>query len=484
MTQDRKPPQQVIDAHKAHKFSDTFRDYYRSNLRYCDSIQILIEGGFIPNPDFRHDENNLFNFVYNETHYLFYRYTQAKWIDGQIEGFTSILELWKGKPVRMNPGKFIRKLFPYLSDSELEKIVADLKRSHSPLEFDLIVSNTQDSFIEAYETKCYPKRSPTFIGFPYKLKRLDSSCMRGDVGTELHPAAAYAGPDLVIVYAKEKLSGNIGARVVAYPDKKTCSFIYTVDDAATQLVCDYLMQEEYKQTGLKGARVSKVECNDGWLMPYVDDHSFCDDIGEYFQLGRGDICCQNVSGFINNTEGQNYCDSCEEYTSDELTCVESGDCVCHYCLSDYVYSDLMGEYIYAKDSCTSGDGYIATERYFERYGYISDVNCEYQIESECVEYGSEYYHESHQDVTCFEGVYYHEDSQELIDAIEVKEKSDLAYQVKTTTTLQWTKIDEYNPTPFLGFVTIKERTLRDNYQLDSYGNPERLPDFLDLLESA
>jgi hypothetical protein len=72
----------------------------------------------------------------------------------------------------------------------------------------------------------------------------------------------------------------------------------------------------------------------------------------------------------------------------------------------------------------------------------------------------------------------------LIDAIEVKEKSDLAYQVKTTTTLQWTKIDEYNPTPFLGFVTIKERTLRDNYQLDSYGNPERLPDFLDLLESA
>jgi hypothetical protein len=450
-------------------------------VRYCESIKILIEGGFIPDPDFRHDESNFFGFTYGEMHYLFNRYTQAKWIDGQIEGFTSILELWKGRPVRMNPGKFIRKLLPYLSDSELESIVSDLKRSHSPLEFDLIVSNTQESFVEAYETYHCPKRSPAFIGFPYKLKRLDSSCMRGDAGTSIHPAAAYAGPDLVIVYAKEKLSGKIGARVVAYPDKKTCSFIYTVDDAATQLVCDYLMQEEYKQTGLKGARVSKVECDDGWLMPYVDDHSFCDDIGEYFQLGWGDICCQNVSGFIVNTEDQNYCDSCNEYTSDELTIVESGDCVCSFCLENYVYSELMDEYIYAENSYRSGNGDIATERYFDRNGYILDANGEYQIESECVEYEGEYYHESSPCVCSINGELYHEDSEELQAILEAEKKAGAAYETVKTELFGWTltqiEIYKLDMSPSFGLVVTEERVLRQNYQLDIYGNPERLPEF-------
>jgi hypothetical protein len=491
MTENRKPPQAVIDAHKSHKFSANKADYYKSNVDYCKLIETLMDSGFIhylPRP--RLSEDPIWGFLQPGCSYFFSRYTQAVWVDGQIEGFTSILELWKGKPVRMNPGKFIRKLVPYLTDSELESIVADLKRAHSPLDLELIVSNTRESFVDAYQSDYIPKRSPAFSGFRYTLKRLDASCMRGDFDRGgIHPAAAYAGPDLVIVYAKEKGTGKIGARVVAYPDKKTCSYIYTVDDKATQMLCDYLSKDGYIQSGLKGARVSKIEHDDGWLMPYIDNHGYCDDIGEYFKLGYGDIDCQNCSGVIQDRLNLCFCDYCEEHYEEDSVTIINGDCLCEYCLGNFfTYSDLMDEYIPNGDAESNGDGEIATPDWFSYNGYILDFQCIWQLESECVEYNGELYHKSSHYVTCFEGVFYHEDSPELIAAKEAKEEESDAYEAIKTESYDWYLMTETNvygnlqAIPTMGHTITEERVLRQNYQLNAQGEPERIADFLDLLE--
>jgi hypothetical protein len=490
MNSDKKPPQAVIDAHKNHKFSNTPEGYYRSNLKYCTLIANLSSSGLIQIPDRGVYAQSIWRFLGGRCSYDFPSYAQAVWVDGQIEGFTSILELWKGKPVRMNPGKFIRKLVPFLTDLELESVVADLKRTHSPLEFELIVSKESESFSDAYETDYCPKRSPDFSDWPYGIKRLDSSCMRGTWEFGEHPAIAYAGPDLAVIYCKEKETGKIGARVVAYPDKKTCTYIYSVDDTASRMICDYLQSEGYSQSGLKGARMSKIKGGEGWLMPYVDHHTYCSDIGEYWKLGSGDICCQNCSGYIENRDNEEMCYDCNEYYDSEEMVQVNGNCICRHCLrNNYVYSSLEDEYILVGESYSTGDGEYATQEYFESNCYVMDNEGYYQIESECVEFDGEYYHESSHHVTSFDGKNYHEDSEGLKEAIAAKEKEDKTYQVKETWAFdyapsKWEEFPHKAPTPAMGYRVTTERTLRDNYQINSNGEPERIADFLDLLEVA
>jgi hypothetical protein len=406
--------------------------------------------------------------------------------DGMITGFTSILDIYRNRPQTMKAGKYLKKIFPWMTDARIESCVSELKAEFLPVEFELHTGKDEESFRFAYQEQHTPKRSPSFssFGFDCYVKRLDSSCMRGYYFPKptQHPAIVYAAGDIEIVYAKQVGKDTIGARVLTYPDKKRFSDIYTADDTATELLVNYLREKGFTSKGIDGAKIRKIDHPGGYLMPYLDDCEFCEDIGDYFILGDGNIRCRSTEGFI-YVEPQNYCEFCEGYTSEELTQVDSGNCVCQCCLSnDYIYSELMDSYIRQDEAYTTGNGDIATERYLDRNGYILDVDCEYQLESECVYYNGDYYHQSHCDVTYFEGEYYHEDSDEFKEAIEAKEKADIAYQVKTTTTLQWIKMEERSPTPYLAFVTTKERTLRDNYQINAQGEPERLPDFLELLD--
>lgn len=474
-------PEYIKAASKELTFPNSLRDYYRATVNFCYFCANELTWKDVP------EKNVSSSFLVNITDvdYRLFRTLAPVYKGGMITGFTSILDIYRNRPQTMKAGKYLKKVFPFLTDAQVESWVCNLKAEHMPVEFELITGKDEESFRFAYQEPYTPKRSPSFsrFGFGCYVNRLDSSCMRSYYfpKPEDHPAIVYAAGDLEIVYAKQKGKDTVGARVLTYPAKESFSDIYSADDAATELLVNYLREKGFTNRGIFGAKVRKIDHPEGYLMPYVDDCETCEDIGAYFRLGSGNINCRSTEGYICE-EPQNYCESCNEYVSEELTGVESGDCVCEFCLRDYRYSELMDSYIHQDDAYSNAYGEIATERYFERNGYILDVDCEYQLESECVYYNGEYYHQNHCDVTFFEGEYYHDDSDELKDAIEAKELADLAYEVKTTTTLQWTKMEERNATPYLDFVTVKERTLRDNYQLNARGEPERLPDFMELLD--
>jgi hypothetical protein len=76
---------------------------------------------------------------------------------------------------------------------------------------------------------------------------------------------------------------------------------------------------------------------------------------------------------------------------------------------------------------------------------------------------------------------YHEDSEELQAILEAEKKAGAAYETVKTELFGWTltqiEIYKLDMSPSFGLVVTEERVLRQNYQLDIYGNPERLPEF-------
>jgi hypothetical protein len=447
-------PEHIKVASKELTFPTDPKQWERVTKDFCDFCK---DKGLHPWNDINVDLSYFYcvNGYSTEYHYNLPNKIRPFYKDGVITGFTSILEIYREKPLTMKAGKFLRKIFPFLTDKQIDQWVCHLKAEFMPVEFELVAGKDEESFRYAYQEPHTPKRSPSFtrFGFNCYVKRLDSSCMRGEYfpKPQDHPAIVYAAGDLEIVYAKQKGKDTVGARVITYPARQSFSDIYTCDDSATELLVNYLKEKGFTHRGIDGAKVRKIDHPEGYLMPYVDDCETCEDIGKYFVLGSGSIPCHSTEGFTRG-EPENYCEDCQEYTHEDVTQVEAGHCVCESCrYNSYTYSRLMDSYIPNDDVYSNANGDIATSDWFDRNGYVLDVDCEYQLESECVYYEGEYYHESHCDVILFNGEYYHEDSDELQEAIEAKEKADMAYQVKTTTTLQWTRMEERNPTPYLAF---------------------------------
>lgn len=473
-------PEHIAKAAKAFSWDTSRNEARRNQMAFVD---------FIDNNSLYHGHEEFNSSMYELLESIEYypvsyldAYLRPDYKDGMITGYTSYIDIFKKKRQTMKAGKYLKKIFPFLDSSQIEKLVSNLKAMHSPLEFELIECGLPESFEYAYKTPHVPRQSPRFNnGKDYCLKQLCVSCMRGEnfTGWNQHPAVVYGYGDLRILYAKEKHSGNIGARVILFPANKSASSIYTANDAATELLVNYLESNDYSADGIEGAKVSKIhKRGDEYLMPYIDDCENAKDCGDYFLLGSGQLSCRSTDGTM-TLEELTYCDDCgESYPDENMTTIDDS-CVCAWCRSDnYTYSDLMDEWLSNDEAESDGDGSIATSDYFESHGYVRDCDCTWQVESDCIEFDGEYYHYRHWAIVSFDGKHYHEDSEELTKAKEEKEALDKAYQVKTSTQLDW-KLDrtEYNPTPYLALITTKERTLRDNYQLDANGNPERLPEF-------
>ena len=139
----------------------------------------------------------------------------------------------------------------------------------------------------------------------------------------------------------------------------------------------------------------------------------------------------------------------------------------------------MGEYIADNIATTDINDNLATSDYFEENDYVVDIDGEYCSSDEVISHEDEYYHKSHDNVFVVDNKLYHKDSKEYSDYLEAKEKENEAYQVKITQKWDWilTQNNRYTQAvPVLGYYETKETTLRDNYQLDSDGIPQRLPE--------
>jgi hypothetical protein len=96
---------------------------------------------------------------------------------------------------------------------------------------------------------------------------------------EIHPAYVFGAGDLAIAWIEHKDSTpdnfKIVARAVVYPKEKTYVRTYGTSEQMNMALTEKLKADGYKRTDcFKGARLLKVECRGGLVMPYIDgDHS-------------------------------------------------------------------------------------------------------------------------------------------------------------------------------------------------------------------
>lgn len=264
----------------------------------------------------------------------------------------------QGKAGRMpiKPGKLFRRMFPSLTDKELEKLVDDYKESFFTPGQKLLESFEVNDIVNAYrdEQSTYQNIDTT-----YWVKSLANSCMRGKQCFEnlpFHPSRAYGSGEFSILVVRDN-KNKVSARCLVWHDPESNSYsapIYSANNEATKMIIDYIISKGYKKQkdSWEGAKLLRIDYGNSYIAPYLDfepqllEPSGC---GEYLVidsdgsidasayegvLGSNCTCCECEDRISNGDErsheGYTYCESCfndsftyceydsEYYTQDEM----------------------------------------------------------------------------------------------------------------------------------------------------------------------
>ena len=162
---------------------------------------------------------------------------------------------------------------------------------------------------------------------------------------EVPPVSVYGDSDLAIAYFGD--IADVSARAIVWPDRFLFGRIYGNDDILRVL----LRNAGYSHGSMSGAKIRKIRCCDGYLLPYVDGCEGAEHAGsEWFILTKesSDYDAQTTGGCTNPVasdeesyscancgesidEDETYCQSCEDARWTCENCdhesFDWGDCV-------------------------------------------------------------------------------------------------------------------------------------------------------------
>ena len=145
------------------------------------------------------------------------------------------------------------------------------------------------------------------------------------------------------------------ARCLVWPEGKEYGRVYG-DTTNARMLRTALEAQGYSSGDLCGAKIAKVECDNSYVMPYLDiGGGEVSDCGKFFEVG-GDISATRTDGLLE--EPGRCCDRCgDSYPEDEMAMVyTSRDHTEEWCEGcrdyDVVYTDQDSEYI-ASDCVSS-----------------------------------------------------------------------------------------------------------------------------------
>lgn len=301
-----------------------------------------------------------------------------------VSFFENERKLEADRRTEMRVGRYVRRFNGgKLKDEEVEQIAAssDVKLRGNRVKITQDANEIEDVYVNGPNT-CM---SEDAYGY--------------DTGG-IHPARVYAGPDLGIAYIGEP--DDPSSRCVVWPEKKRYGRIYGDETRMEQM----LRNMGYESGSMRGARVRLIECDQGTVMPYVDNINGARIDGNYAVLGEGhDLDTSNTNG-LGSDSNRVMCEHCDDTVdANDTTTVYSNryDCEtwCDSCRSDdatycsyfdeYVRDDLMADVI---DS--NGHSDSCAEFVLERNDFIAvtagDHANEYVHIDLTVEHGGEWYH--------------------------------------------------------------------------------------------
>lgn len=249
----------------------------------------------------------------------------------------------KDRKIRCKPGRYLNKFFgpgsdnPVLSAKQIAYYAEWWTRGSPPPSARLATLQVQFA------------KTPRDIGWVYVNG--PHSCMDGREfdDPDEHPCRVYGAGDLAIAYleypAGMERQGDLGsnkviARALCWPEKKIVGRIYPNTDRShedgfktpqdAEGVAAYLLnslrEQGYQSTyevgisKLYGARLLKIQGDDGYVMPYLDQNMMVQDEGDVFITAGNGLSCDNTSGYLEDDRPT--CHNCEDrYDADDSTTV-------------------------------------------------------------------------------------------------------------------------------------------------------------------
>jgi len=196
-----------------------------------------------------------------------------------------------------------------------------------------------------------------------------SSCMAHDASdfeSCCHPVRVYAGPDTAVAYIGSREDAS--ARSVVWPERKIYTSIYG-DVSRLRLL---LEEAGYKEGGLNGARVRRIEDGNDLVVPYIDAGDYLGDDGQYLIIGRGSICSDNTNGLSRVTW---YCSRCENDDESHETVYFVGggeEEWCSHCHQDHTIFCEYNERSYSED-----ETFVTVYSHGSEYTVLEDDACNF-----------------------------------------------------------------------------------------------------------
>jgi hypothetical protein len=259
--------------------------------------------------------------------------------------------------ITLRSGKGLRKMFPCLTDKEIETLNDEYRHEFSVKELTVHSGQTRADFARAKHSLIGKLENPdTTSG----RKFLGNSCMRYDFkvtrNLPMQPTEAYASGDFT-VYWTEDTSGKICSNVIVYDrqkDNQIAAPIYGVCEKSIDTLQELLSEKgielyaHYNNMRWSGARLLRFDHDDGeYIGPYLDvlpqslSQTAC---GKYLVVDpNGDISGTTYQGLLyGNGQSCYVCDDSihrgnEYHYGNETYC---SDCYhdrirqCNYCGDD------------------------------------------------------------------------------------------------------------------------------------------------------
>ncbi len=235
------------------------------------------------------------------------------------------------RQVRLKFGRYLRKTFEAMTDSEIQAHVTALKSALSIAENlpTLHFATDTDTLNRIFETEMCA------CGSGY------TSCMHGKFTGDIRPYHVYANsPDVAVAYVL--VSGDIVARSVVSTKDKTWVRLYAAKTGDNDTQCGtlkaLLAEAGYTEGELFGNRLTKLNTH-RVMLPYIDNGgAHVREDGRYWVVvdGDGDYeaeCTDGTATPVDRCDGCNrhrddceciYCECCEESYAD-------GCDNCHMC---------------------------------------------------------------------------------------------------------------------------------------------------------
>ena len=289
------------------------------------------------------------------------------WPNVEVVESRMMVKLWlnqddrdKGFAARrlMKPGKALRHLFPWMSDSDVEKYVDAMRLELGERQYTLKTGRDADTFRDVYTgTQCRMENPATST----MRKSLANSCMRyedimhHDIdGVLRHPVEAYASGEFEIVYVTDN-KGHIAARCVVWIGDGSCDGfkpvwapIYGVCEKSMDMIESHLDNIGAIDSNWRGAALVRIEGKDGgYIAPYLDlSPQHLDDNGSHLVVDSlGDIDASVYSGLLRDEpESMCDCENCgERYDSEDSGGMVGEQHVCDSCYYDSNYCECYEE---------------------------------------------------------------------------------------------------------------------------------------------